>query len=42
MDKRSRALYVFPTKALAQDQLRALTKFVNDFGILSCFVSLLR
>jgi ATP-dependent helicase YprA (DUF1998 family) len=37
MDKRSRALYVFPTKALAQDQLRALTKFVNDFGTLRCY-----
>ena len=32
-EKRSRALYIFPTKALAQDQLRGLLELASPFGI---------
>jgi DEAD/DEAH box helicase domain-containing protein len=32
-EKRSRALYLFPTKALAQDQLRGLNRLASPFGI---------
>ena len=32
-ERRSRALYIFPTKALAQDQLRGLCELASPFGI---------
>jgi DEAD/DEAH box helicase domain-containing protein len=34
-DKNSRALYIFPTKALAQDQLRGLKQILNEVKDLS-------
>ena len=35
-DKNSRALYIFPTKALAQDQLRSLRQIVRPLSTRSC------
>ncbi|NWF77010.1 MAG: DEAD/DEAH box helicase [Chloroflexi bacterium] len=32
-DKNSRALYIFPTKALAQDQLRSLKQILSDLSL---------
>jgi DEAD/DEAH box helicase domain-containing protein len=38
-DRNSRALYIFPTKALAQDQLRSLKQILSETKELSQFLS---